>query len=49
MINQLKPLGECSEKEKRKHNIMEDENHNILMKIIKEEENLKPISEYLQE
>jgi hypothetical protein len=49
MISQLKPIGECSEKEKKKHNLFEDENHNILMKVIKEEETLKPFSEYLQE
>ena len=48
-INKLKPIEECSTREKSKHNIIEDENHNILMKVIKEEETLKPISECLND
>ena len=48
-INELRAIEDCSGKVKKKHNVIVDENNNILLKIIKEEEILRPISEYIKE
>ena len=47
-VEELKPLSECSWKEKKQHNIIE-QGDNIQMIIIQEEETLKPISECLDD
>jgi hypothetical protein len=44
----LKPLAECSEKEKKQHNIIE-KNGSIFVEITEEEENIKILSECTQE
>ena len=47
-VNELKPINDCSWKEKESHNIIENK-EGIFMKVIKENETLKPISECIND
>jgi hypothetical protein len=43
----LKLLSECSLKEKKQHNIVEETDDDVLMNVVQEDEILKPLSECL--